>query len=249
MEQYMDFVRCRYFRKTLLCHGGVRLKRNIDGGTVKGLRLSSNAQPVGTLALEPTERVTFETGGSKLMCKAPLTKLAIQALAAAWPAPVPFGDLLAGSLAAAAAAGYPHDAATAEDFLAGEMLTAIGAGLVEWRVTPAPFTVTVGERPQATGLARLQATQEARATNLRGEMVSLDEIHRQVLRRLDGERTLADIGEELMGALRKGDIVLQTETGGAKVTGEAQMRDVLLPALGKVMENLSRQAFLVAARA
>ena len=245
MEQYMDFVRCRYFRKTLLCHGGLRLQRAIDGNTVKGLLLASNATAAGEVVLAPAERVTFETaGGSKLTCKSPLTKLAIQALQRAWPMPLAFDDLHAQALAAAAAAGYPQDGAG--DFLAGELLTAIGAGLVEWRVSPAPYTTDVGVRPMATPLARLQATQEARATNLRGEMVSLDEIHRQVLRRLDGRHTLEQAGEEILAALRKGDIVLHGESGGARITGEEAMRQVLLPALGKVMENLSRQAFLLA---
>lgn len=246
MEQYMDFVRCRYFRKTLICHAGLRLQRAIDAGTVKDLYLASNAVPVGELALDPKERITFETGSSKLMCKAPLTKLAVQALQAAWPAPMRFRELLERSLAAASAAGFAHDATTAEDFLAGEMLTAIGAGLVEWRVAPPPYTTGVGKRPRVTPLARLQAAREQRVTNLRGEMVTLDEIHRQVLRRLDGERTLEDIGEELMEALRKGDFVLTAEGGKGPVTDEAQRRKVLLPALDKVMENLSRQAFLVA---
>jgi hypothetical protein len=43
MEQYMDFVRCRYFRKTLICRNSIRLNRAIDASVVKDLLLASDA--------------------------------------------------------------------------------------------------------------------------------------------------------------------------------------------------------------
>ena len=45
MEQYMDFVRNRMFRQTLLVHQGAPIRRNLDGRVVKGLLLSSAARP------------------------------------------------------------------------------------------------------------------------------------------------------------------------------------------------------------
>ncbi|HEX7811316.1 MAG TPA: class I SAM-dependent methyltransferase [Burkholderiales bacterium] len=246
MEQYMDFVRCRYFRKSLVCHGGIRLKRAISGDSVKDLLLASGAAPAEELALDPEKRITFETAaGSRLMCKAPLTKLALGILQREWPMPVAFADLLARSKQEAAAKGYPADESTAENFLAGEILTAIGSGLVEWRISEAPYTTTIGPRPAASPLARLQATQEYRATNLRGEMITLDEIHRQTLRQLDGSRTVAEVVEAMVGELKAGVFKLHAENDKQPVTDEAAMRKLLAPALDKVLRNLSRQAFLV----
>jgi methyltransferase-like protein/SAM-dependent methyltransferase len=246
MEQYMDFVRCRYFRKSLVCHGGVRLQRAIGGDTIKQMLLASSAAPTEELALDPEKRITFETAaGSRLICKAPLTKVALAILHAEWPMPMAFADLLSRSKQEAIAKGYPANEGTAEEFLAGELLTAIGSGLVEWRVSAAPYTTTIGPRPAATALARLQATQEYRATNLRGEMITLDEIHRQTLRQLDGSRTLPQVIDAMLGEVKNGVFKLHTEIDKQAVTDEAAMRKLLVPALDKVLRNLSKQAFLV----
>ncbi len=247
MEQYMDFVRCRYFRKSLICHGGVRLKRAISGDTVKNLLLASNATAAGEPDFDPEKRVTYETaGGSRLICKSPLTKAALGVLQREWPMPVAFADLLAQSKQAASEKGHPADENSAEDFLAGEMLTAVGSGLVEWRVSRVPYTTTIGQRPATSPLARMQAAQDYRATNLRGELVPLDEIHRQTLRQLDGSRTLGEIAEAMMAALKNGEFRLHAENDRQAVTDEPAMRKLLVPALDKVLQNLSRQAFLAA---
>jgi len=248
MEQYMDFVRCRYFRKTLICRNSIRLNRAIDSGIVKDLLLASDAAPeLDDPALDPGQRVTYlAPGGGKLTCRAPVTKLALRALRKAWPMPMVFADLLAQCRAEAARLGHPADEAIAAGSLSGDLLTAIGAGVVEWRVTPVPYTNAVGEYPVASALARLQAAQAYRAANLRGELITLDEIHRQTLRHLDGTHNLADLIAIQMTALKAGEFVLRPENEETVITDEAQMRKLLDSALAKVLENLARQAFLAA---
>jgi len=248
MEQYMDYVRCRYFRKTLLCHSGVRLNRNIAPSVVRGLLLASEAAPTPADApLDPGQSVAFQTpAGSEITCRSALTKIAMRTLQQAWPMPVAYADLLARSKSAAAAAGLPADEATADDFLASEMLTGIAAGVLEWRLTPVPFATVVGAAPATSALARLQAARGHKVTNLRGEVVTLDEIHRQTLKLLDGNRDVAALIEGLMATLRQGDLVLHRDDDKSPVTDEAEMRRLLEPALEKVLANLARKALLSA---
>jgi methyltransferase-like protein len=245
MEQYMDFVRCRYFRKTLLCRSGVRLNRTLTPAAVKGLLLASDAAPAaGAWALDPAQTVAFESAGYKISCKSPLTKIALRALRRDWPMPVAFADLLARCRQEAAGEGYPADAG-AEEFLAGEMLTGMAAGVVEWRLSPVPFTTEVADMPAVTPLARLQAAQGYKVTNLRGELVTLDEIHRQALQRLDGTRSRVQLTEALMAPVRQGNLVLQRDSDKKPVTDEGEMRKLLGPALDKVLHNLARRALLL----
>lgn len=246
MEQYMDFVRCRYFRKTLICHSGVRLNRTITPGVVKDLLLAADAVPSPAEApLDPAQSVSFETaGGHKITCRSPLTKIALRTLRREWPMPVAFAELLARCKAEAAKAGHPSNEATAGEFLAGEMLTAMAAGVVEWRLTQVPFTTVVGSRPATTPLARLQAAQGYKVTNLRGELVTLDEIHRQTVKQLDGARDLPQLVDALMSPLRQGEFVLHRDGDKSVVTDEAEMRRILGPALEKVLANLARRALL-----
>jgi methyltransferase-like protein len=249
MEQYMDYVRCRYFRKTLICHGGVHLNRSIAPAVVSGLLLASDATPAPTEApLDPAVGVAYQSpAGGRITCRSPLTKSALRILRNEWPMPVAFADLLERSKADAAAGGQVFDGA-ASDFLAGEMLTGMAANVVEWRLTPVPFTTVVDATPATSPLARLQAGQGYKVTNLRGELVTLDEIHRQTLRHLDGRRDLSQLTEGLLDSMRRGDIVLHRDADKSVVTDETEMRALLAPALRQVLENLARRALLAAAR-
>jgi methyltransferase-like protein/protein-L-isoaspartate O-methyltransferase len=247
MEQYMDFVRCRYFRKTLVCRSSVRLNRTLTPSVVKDLLFASDAAPPSAdWSLDPAQTVSFESpGGHRISCRSPLTKAALRALKLEWPMPVAFAELLERAKREAASEGFPAPDDGAEDFLAGEVLTGMAAGVIEWRLTPVAFTTSVGETPATTPLARLQAGQGYRATNLRGELVTLDEIHRQALKLLDGRRTRAELIDGLLTPVRAGELVLQRDSDKQKVTDEAEMRRLLAPALDKVLANLARRALLV----
>jgi methyltransferase-like protein/2-polyprenyl-3-methyl-5-hydroxy-6-metoxy-1,4-benzoquinol methylase len=235
MEQYMDFVRCRYFRKSLICRQGVRLNRTIMPAVVRDLLLASDAAPVAAKHAPPPELETFKTAsGYSVNCRSPLTRAALRELHAQWPMPVAFRDLVA----------HCKADETGAEFLAGEMLTCMAAGVVEWRLTPVLFTTHVGETPATTPLARLEAQRGYKVTNLRGESVVLDELHRQTVRQLDGKRDLAQLTDALMASLQKGELVLQRDSDKSTVTEAGEMRQLLGPALQKVLANLARKALL-----
>jgi len=238
MEQYMDFVRCRYFRKTLACRSGVRLNRMLAPSVVEGLLLSSDAVPKEPLSLDPAQSATFTTAaGDSVNCKSPLTKTALAALRERWPMPVAFEEL---------AALCKADAAGAR-FLASEMLTCMAVGVIEWRLTPVPYTTEVAAKPATTALARLEAEQGYRVTTMRGDSVTLDELHRQALRRLDGTRDRAQLADSLLSMFKGGELVLHRDGDKAPVKDEAEMRALLGPALDKTLQNLARRALLARA--
>ena len=246
MEQYMDFVRCRYFRQTLVCRSGIQLNRALKPGIVKSMLLASIASPTAELIFAPSHAVTFETpGGYGINCKHPLTKSAMVELRRQWPMPMAFDALLARSKAEAAKAGHPVTEAAAEEFFGGEMLACMAAGVIEWRTTPAPYTIDVGKTPTTSPLARLQAKGGYDVTNLRGETVKLDEIHRQTLKHLDGSLDLAALTDKLLVAVKRGELVLHRESDKAPVTEEKEMHRLLGPALEKVLANLARRALLL----
>ncbi len=125
----------------------------------------------------------------------------------------------------------------------------MAAGVVEWRLSPVPFTVVVDKTPAATPLARLQAERGYKVTNLRGETVTLDEIHRQTLMQLDGRRDIGTLTGTLMKSLRSGDLVLQRDGDKRSVTDEREMEKLLGPALEKVLANLAKKALLARSNA
>jgi methyltransferase-like protein len=94
-EQYMDFVRNRMFRQTLLVHQGTALQRNLDGNMLKGLQIASAAraespQPVLTQGIN--EVFKTPSGGTLNIVDAP-AKAALVLLRKQWPGCLPFEDL------------------------------------------------------------------------------------------------------------------------------------------------------------
>ena len=54
MEQYMDFVRNRMFRQTLLCHREVKLNRALGPWTATGFRIASSLRPLNHVSMITT---------------------------------------------------------------------------------------------------------------------------------------------------------------------------------------------------
>ncbi|MBI4292473.1 MAG: methyltransferase regulatory domain-containing protein [Betaproteobacteria bacterium] len=238
MEQYMDFVRCRYFRQTLICHSAVRLNRQLTPALVKNLLLASQAAPdTHAASAEASDLQTFRTpGGRGITCRSPVTKNALRTLQQQWPASVPFQELL--SLC-------KSTGATDDEFLANEMLACMAAGVVEWRLSPDPFTTKVTRKPATTPSARLQASQGNRVTNLRDITVTLDDIHRSVLRHLEGKQNRKQLADTLIKFLAEGGHELRRESDNTPVTDPAEMRNLLDTALDKVLQNLAAKALLL----
>ena len=237
MEQYMDFVRCRYFRQTLICHSAARLNRQLMPPIVKGFFLASQAN--AEEAAQPNDNdsaVTFRTpGGRGITCRSAATKAALRILRSAWPASVPFHELHARCASAWA---------DAEDFLANEMLACMAAGVVEWRVSADPFITEVLPMPEATARARSQAATGNRVSNLRDETITLDELHRTVLQCLDGQHDIPAIVETVGQFIRDGGHQLTREPDNAIVTDPAEQQRLLRESLDRIMANLAAKALL-----
>src|SRR5262245_1145409 len=94
-EQYIDFLRNRRFRQTLLCHRDVSLNRSLSLETVEQLHVSSTFRPVSTNPdLHSGTAVEFRTPrGMPLTVGDPLVKAALTHLGEIWPAAIPFRDL------------------------------------------------------------------------------------------------------------------------------------------------------------
>lgn len=188
MEQYMDFLRNRMFRQTLLCHANVPVNFALRPDALRGFRIASSAKSVAEAPdLQGNSAVQFKAQLSRsLTTSDPIMKCAMAQLAAAWPASIEFETLLdqARSLAGRHS---PDDAPQ----LASRLLNCYASGLVECSLSPPVFTTTVSEKPVAAPYVRLRAECGSTLTNLRLEGVTIDGPSRHVLRHLDGQHDRA----------------------------------------------------------
>lgn len=195
-EQYLDFVRLRRFRQTLLCHRESAVRSRPDPTAIERLRAASNASSLGGgEAARRDEPCAYEhDSGGRLVCGDPLSKAVMERLTAAWPRSLSYEELLESVDARNAPESFAERRALVSELL----LRAAGLGVVELRTHEPTFGVEPGHRPLCSHLARLQAEHGEVVTNLRHATVHIeDEATRRFLPLIDGTRDRSCLAAEL----------------------------------------------------
>ena len=92
-EQYLDFIKGRMFRQTLLCRAELEVDRSPQPLIVERLAVSSPAQAAGVP--DRKGRVTFEgPTGSTLTTDHPLVSRALERVGSSWPGAIWVRDLI-----------------------------------------------------------------------------------------------------------------------------------------------------------
>lgn len=198
LEQYMDFLRNRMFRQTLLVHDDVPSQRTLRPEPLYSMAVRSQAQ-----AVQPTEEAHAGMGqfkakdGATLTTDHPVSQAAMGILAEVYPQAIAFADLLH-----AARETLPPEQRTPqpgklpdEVALAANLLRAHGYSnqLAQLHVHQPSFVTEVSERPVALPTARFEAATRTVVTNVWHERVSMQPVQLDLLRALDGTRTRDDL--------------------------------------------------------
>ncbi len=246
VEQYMDFLRNRTFRETLLIHAEATPDWSIEPNRIAGLHLASSGKPVGTTPpdLQSEEPAQYKTrSGMTLSTGKPILKAAMQVLGGVWPATLPFEEVRA---AARTLLGGEVDVEADTKSLAGGLLNSyISSDLVELHAAPVLAPKEIAEKPRVLGSARVNALNGAKAVaNVRHEMVRLTDLDQRLVPLLDGSRDrLAIVGQLAQFALT-GDLNVQRDN--AKLKEPADIQAALATIIGPALENLAAQGLLIA---
>ncbi len=204
MQQYLDFARGRHFRRSLLVHDELTLDRGLDWRTLMPLRVASPARSSATDgALDDASEVAFERDGGELASTSPLLKRALHGLGAAWPASVPFVELVEQALAAV---GATISMEQAQRILGRDLLNATASGFVDLSLGP-NGAGKAGEFPRTSPLVRLQAERGwSLLTTGHHRPLAADATMRTLVRLCDGSRDEAAITEQMVAATRAGEL-------------------------------------------
>src|ERR1035437_7195840 len=173
-EQYVDFLKLRPFRQTLLCRQEIPLDRATGAARMDEFLFSENKR-AQRIRDHKHQRIFDDRA----------VEAVAQALHDTAPLPARFEELI------------PYAGNTE---LLREILRALlTAGCVNLHVHDFPCQETVTERPRASRLARYQAAGGDNVTNACHIPVELDPIARQLVRLLDGTRTHDEVARDLTG--------------------------------------------------
>ena len=235
-EQYLDFIKERRFRQTLLCRSEVPLRSELRGDAVWDLSISSAAKPeISGVDLLSREEQSFRgRGGAAFSTSEPLLKVALDELRREWPRALPLGALLE---AAAKRCGLPAGAAQRRQ-VGDFALACFAAGCVDLHLRQSPFARWPGPRPRASALAIRQVRNGNNVTSLLGNTVELDDpLAPRLLPLLDGARDRA----ALLQALRGNDATMTELRAAAGGLGD---KASLAAALDRCLEGLGRCALI-----
>jgi methyltransferase-like protein/cyclopropane fatty-acyl-phospholipid synthase-like methyltransferase len=241
LEQYLDLLRNKTFRRTVLCHDGVALTREQKPQVMMGLYMSGLArpEPEGTGGEGGVE--AFRGEGRTISTNIPVVKAALRILYDVWPRPLAFAELwdaVRGRLGEGLGGGH------GPEILAATLLDCYLSRLVALHVHRMRFTVEVSDRPLVSALARLQAREGNAVVNQRHRLVLLNDLDRLVLGCLDGTRDRAAVLEAVVQVATAGGLTIETPDG-LPPSPEA-LRETLGREVAESLRGLAGSALLVA---
>lgn len=181
-EQYLDFLKERMFRQTLLVRDAIDLDRTPRARRLASLAVSA---PLRWGVSEQTGRTTFTgAGGAHLTTDHPLVIGALQKIGNAWPSAPWIADLA--------------DAEEQLPAICDALLRCFAANLVRLHRLPPAVSPVAPEKPRVSALTRLEAAHGEMLTTTRHTGIRIDDdLGQRLIVLLDGTRDRAALIEAL----------------------------------------------------
>jgi hypothetical protein len=234
MEQYLDFVRNRMFRASLLCREEAPLVRQINVDLMQDLHLSSPVVrwETGKAAADGEAVFRLESGGTVTL-RGELAAAALDELSRAWPASLPFEGLFG----ALARAGRVEDSAEGRHQLASLLMHLHGVSAVSASVAPAR-SVPLSRTPVVMRAARLLSATEGWVPTPRHTVCQVDDVGRKTAPLMDGTHDRAALLRALMQEHRAGRLPVRHK--GALVRDAARAEEMIGQGLDQCLQALAR---------
>jgi methyltransferase-like protein len=234
-EQYMDILRSRRFRQTLLCRKEIALERNLTPQSIMGFEIASPARPLSAqVDVRSSQPEAFQTpNGVTFTSTDPLIKAAFCHLSEIWPQSVSFDGLVKAA----------DPSRSDVQALAAQILEGYAHGFVVLRSRKAPFVTALSDRPVASALARHQAKTGDLVTNQLHESGLVDDFDRHMLQLLDGSNDRKAVVESLAKLVENG--TLRSSNPGSESSRGEPLRRNLAKAVEDGLGHFAKLALLV----
>lgn len=221
MEQYLDFVRNRQFRTSVLCRQESEPQRRLQPARAQLLRYCMKGganQPEPSLA--PDVEVGFtSSSGARISSPDPLTKAALIELGERWPASLGFDELLAAADTRVQAADVQAESDPDRDRLAADLIECLLRKAVTARADEPPHATQMPDKPRVSAFNRLTAEREGWLANNHHARVVLPTPLAMLVPLLDGTRDRAQLVAEIMTLVRAKQLNIATNDGAPVEAG------------------------------
>lgn len=244
VEQYLDYVMNRAFRKTLICNQNTKLNRTLDPVKVKDFYYTSSFKPEMQHEQLSKNEMAFKSDiNSRLVAKDPLSSTIWLYLKEHYPQPLSLEQIKSDLLKQLKQQGNEtvSENQMAEHIM-GNLLLGYSIGGVDFYTQPAPLTTAISNKPTTTALARYEATAQNWVTNQLHCVVHIDSIHQYVIPLLDGNHDHNALIYKLLDLVKKGKLTVRAHK---KRLSDEEIISILQTQLHTILKNLARQALLI----
>ena len=205
-EQYLDFLRNRTFRCSLLCHPGLPIDRDVKPSRVTGFTVVSSIKVKQSYGDGPVAQ--FQGAGDlEISVNDPVAAKIFEAVALNGSIPV---EVLSDSLVEPLQALKPDaNEAQIREIIGHTLLRGLFSKLLDFYLSPHCLPEAPAGKPTALPLARWQSAQGLRVSNAHLGMRQLDGITAQFVQCFDGTRTEAELKQWLVEAQQAGKITFK----------------------------------------
>jgi len=206
-EQYMDFLRGRGFRQSVLCRESVMPEYDIDLSVLEQFAVYADIQPQHKNSKRSGKARQFVTAaGERFTVHEPLTAAMLVYLGDHYPDAVALPQLFesAKQLVGSSSESF----AEKKGLCLGELFNLFANGVIGLSTRALHSTVPNLERPVATSLARLQAAQGDAVTTVWHGNLNVDRFAARLIQCLDGTCVLDEVVEKLITEVSSGELAI-----------------------------------------
>ena len=242
-EQYMDFVRNRMFRSTLLCHPEVVLNRNVDPKCLDDLEINSLIA-LKTPYAEGQPAVFIGVAGNELTVNEPITADLFTRVASLGRGSKPVREIVEETAQAFTEQFQDKDAEAVRNDLARILIHGYFKKMADFTIGSASRR-TAGEHPETLPLSRWQASRMQRVSSNRLDMLNADPFVAKLITFCDGTRDRGAIIDALIESLHNKEY--QLNENNQPIEDIERGRYVVERLYDGALENLGKLGVLVPA--
>jgi methyltransferase-like protein len=182
-EQYMDFLRSRMFRSSLICRPELQPDYRLDSNHLLDMHISIRRQL--NIVSRADNKVEWQNSDGKITTEEPVTSVMDQ-LNRSFPAWTKVSDLM-----------QPYTNPGHRKMVLDALLMSFVQNIVHLAFEPVEACTVINEKPVCTPLARYQAARGDRVTSLIHHDFIVQPQQRFMIHHLDGTRTAQDLARML----------------------------------------------------
>jgi methyltransferase-like protein len=222
MEQYLDFIRNRQFRTSVLCRSEAVPQRRIQPARVESLRWTMAGQPtIDPSSLEPGVELGFAClSGARISSGEPLTKAALLELCARWPATLDFEELIEAARGRLREAELDVDTPDRQR-LAADLIECLLRKAVITRSWQPAIATSMPDKPKLSAFNRITAEREGWIASCHHHRIQLATPMQKLAPLLDGTRDRAALLAEIIMLVEAKELRFRAGDGGDELRGEA----------------------------